>query len=136
MTKEAIIRGMVAWAEDAVLPQLTPTGALSVGMKTAFALVKSNPAMAEKLLNKISPAVGNAFSMAGAFAGDDKAFDSSIKALKEAIESEPQKVLRWQFCEIGLFNNTPHSMMLNSEGVDEIVDKIREEAAKEKVGVS
>lgn len=131
MTKEAIIRGMVEWAEEAVLPQLTPTGMLSVGMKTAFALVKASPAMAEKLLNKIAPAVGNIFSMAGAFAGDDKAFDASIKALKEAIESEPQKVMRWQFSEVGLFNNTPHSMMLNSEGVDEIAKKIREEAAKE-----
>ena len=133
MTKDAIIKGMVAWAEDAILPQLTPTGMLSVGMKTAFTLVKANPAMAEKLLNKVAPAVGNIFSIAGAFAGDDKVFDASIKAFKEAIESEPQKVMRWQFSEVGLFNNVPHSMMLNLEGVDEIAQKIREEAAKEAV---
>lgn len=132
MTKEAVIRGMIAWAEDAILPQLVPTGALSVGAKTALALVKGNPVLAESLLPKLLPSVDKLLKMADAFTGDDAAFESAVNALKSAIDSEPGKVMRWQFVEVGLFNNTPHSLALSSQGVDEIAEKIRAEAAKEK----
>ena len=136
MTREAVIRGMLAWAEEAVLPQLTPTGMLKVGAKAALQLVRDNPKTAEEILPKLAPAFANVISMAGAFAGDDAAFDNAVAAVKASIDSEPGKVMRWQFMEVGLFNNTPHSLALTSEGIDAIAEKIRAEAAKEMAGVA
>jgi hypothetical protein len=130
MTKDAIIRGFVEWAEQSILPQLTPTGMLSVGTRTALALARTNPALAETLLPKLAPSVKTILDMAGAFAGDDETFEQAITALKNSIGSEPGKVMRFQIMEVGLFNNTPHTFALSSEGVDEIAEKIRAAAAK------
>ena len=134
MTRNAIIRGLAAWAEEALLPQLVPTGILSVGLKTALNIARENPALAEAVIPKFAPAAGRLLNMADAFSGDDAKFEESVKAFKSAIDASPGKVMRWQMMEVGLFNNVPHSFALNADGVDAIAEKIRAEAAKEKAG--
>lgn len=130
MTREAVINGTAAWIEKNVLPELVPTGVMSVGLRTALRLVKSAPAVAEGVMSRYFPAL----SMLFAAAGDDDTFMAAIDALKDSIEAEPGKVMRIQFSEIGLFNKARHSFCVTSANIDDLAESVKAEQAKAQAG--
>lgn len=130
MTREAVINGTAAWIEKNVLPELVPTGVMSVGLRTALRLVKSAPAVAEGVMSRYFPAL----SMLFAAVGDDDTFMAAVDALKDSIEAEPGKVMRIQFSEIGLFNNARHSLCVTSANIDDLAESVKAEQAKAQAG--
>lgn len=130
MTKEAVINGTAAWIEKNVLPELVPTGVMSVGLRTALRLVKSAPAVAEGVMSQYFPALATLL----AAVGDDETFMAAIQALKDSIDAEPGKVMRIQFSEIGLFNNARHSLCVKASNIDDLAESVRAEQAKAQTG--
>lgn len=129
MTKEAIARGTAKWIERNVLPNLTPHGAMRTMLKGALNLATVNPDAAITLLSAKFPLLPTLI----ATAGSDSTFSAVMDAMKSATTDEKGMVI--QFIEVGLFNNTPHSLTVEPKHIEELEADIKSAAAADKAGV-
>lgn len=126
MTKAAVIKGTAKWIERNVIPNLVPRGALRVGLSTALKLAATAPEIAVGLLAQKFPMLPTLLTVAD----DAKAFDAVMGAFKDAAKDENGMVV--QFCEIGLWNNSPHALVITGELIDELGADIKSAATAEK----
>lgn len=119
MTKEAVIRGAAKWIDRNVIPNLVPRGALRIAMKAATELAGLTPDLAMNLLAAKFPLLQTLVPLAG----NDEAFASVVAAMKKAAEDEGGMVI--QFCEVGLWQNTPHSLVVTPRLIDELYDDMK-----------
>ena len=128
MTKEAIARGTAKWIERNVLPNLAPHGVMRTALKGALTLATVNPDAAIALLSAKFPLLPTLI----ATAGNDVAFSSVMDAMKVATTDEKGMVI--QFFEVGLFNNTPHSLTVEPKHIEELEADIRSAESALKAG--
>lgn len=121
MTKSAITRGFARWVGRNVVPHLAPRGALRVAVKGAIALAEKSPDTAIALLALKFPSLKETIDQFVG-AGDD-AVDALVESLKAAAGDENGMVV--QFCEVGLWNNEPHSLVVTPDLIDELYAEMK-----------
>lgn len=134
MTKNAVVRGVAKWIDKNVVPNLVPRGVLRVATKGAIALANTSPDLALALLSTKYPIVQQIVQPFLETSRNDAALESVIEAFKSAVsdEDKSQEGMVVQFCEIGLWNNIPHSLVVTPKLIDDLYAEIKSAAAAER----